>query len=247
MNKKLGIFVVLTGLLLVSSGCGSIFSKSVVIQDSGPQVKKEFPVSAFTKILIKGGGVVNLVQGSTHALVVEAPQNILDYLEAKVDGDKLVIDFKDNSIAFSTNRNIIFTVTFSNLEDFVLDGGAEIKAETLDLDKVSFTLNGGAKFDVQKLTANLLNMTINGGAAVNIKGKVTEQNVQISGAGAYLAPELESDLAKVQLDGAGAAEVWVKTSLDARLTGVGKISYWGSPEVKQNITGLGEIEHKGDK
>lgn len=247
MNKKFGLLAFLIVFVLALTGCGSVFRKSVVIQDSGPLVKKEFPVSSFTKILLKGGGIVKLVQGSTNALVVEAPQSVLDQLQAKVDGDQLVIDFKDNSIAFSTNRDITYTVTFSTLDEFVLDGGAEIKAENLDLDRVKITLNGGAKLDFVNLKANFLDLTINGGAGVTITGKVTEQNVQISGAGAYLTPEMQSDIAKVQLDGAGAAEVWVKTSLDARLTGVGKISYWGNPEVKQSITGLGQLEHKGDK
>jgi hypothetical protein len=247
MSKRIGLLAFVAVLLLVSTGCGSIFSKSVVIKDNGPLVTKEFQISSFTKVLLKGGGGVNLVQGSTNALKVEAPQSILDQVQAKVDGETLLIDFKDNSIAFSTNKNITYTITFKTLNDFVLDGGAEIKAESLDLDRVSFTLNGGAKLDIKKLKANSLNITINGGASVNIAGKVTDQNVQISGAGAYLTQELYSDVAKVQLDGAGAAEVWAKTSLDARLTGIGKISYWGNPEVKQAITGLGEIVSKGDK
>jgi hypothetical protein len=179
--------------------------------------------------------------------VVEAPQSILDQLEASVDDEKLLIDFKDNSIAFTTNRDITYTITFSSLDEFVLDGGAEIKAENLDLDRLSVTLNGGAKLDFVSLKANYLDLTINGGAGVTIAGKVTEQKVKITGAGAYLTQELQSDIATVELDGAGGAEVWVKTSLDAKLTGVGKISYWGNPEVKQVVTGLGEIEHKGDK
>lgn len=246
MNKKFGFLALTLVSVLVLSGCGA-FRKSIVIQDSGPVVTKEFQVSDFSKVQLKGGGIVKLIQGSTNALVVEAPQSILDQIRAKVDGEKLVIDFKDNSIAFSTNRDITFTITFSKLDEFVLDGGAEIKADNLDLDKVSFTLNGGANLNINKLNANSLDMTINGGAKVNIAGKVTDQKVQISGAGAYLTQELQSESAKVQLDGAGAAEVWVKTTLDAQLTGVGKISYWGNPEVKQSVSGLGEIEQKGDK
>jgi len=246
MHKKFGFLAVLLIFVLVLSGCDA-FRKSVVIQDSGPVMTKEFQVTAFTKIHLKGGGIVKLVQGSTNALVVEAPQSILDQLEASVEGEKLLIDFKDSSIAFSTNRDITYTITFSTLDEFVLDGGAEIKAENLDLDRFKVTLNGGAKLDVISLKANFLDLTINGGASVTIAGKVTEQTVQISGAGAYMTQNLQSDITKVQLDGAGAAEVWAKTSLDAQLTGVGKISYWGNPEVKQTITGLGEIEHKGDK
>ena len=247
MNKKIGYFAFLAVFVLIAGGCGTFFRKSVVIQDSGPTVKKEFQVSAFTKVQLKGGGIVNLIQGTTNSLVVEAPQSILDQLEAKVEGDKLVIDFKDKSIAFSTNRDITFTITFSTLDEFVLDGGAEIKADSLDLDRVKVTLNGGAKLDFVNLNANYLDLTINGGAGVTIAGKVTEQTVQISGAGAYMTSDMQSEIAKVELDGAGAAEVWVKTSLDAQLTGVGKISYWGNPDVKQVISGLGEIEHKGDK
>ncbi len=247
MNRKFGYFAFLAVFVLIGTGCGTFFRKSVVIQDSGPAVKKEFQVSAFTKIHLKGGGVVRLIQGSTNALVVEAPQSILDQLEAEVNGDTLLIDFKDNSIAFSTNRDVNYTITFSTLDEFVLDGGAEIKSENLDLDRVKVTLNGGAKLDFINLKADFLEFTINGGAGVTVTGKVTEQEVQISGAGAYMTQEMQSDIARVELDGAGAAEVWVEKTLDAKLTGVGKISYWGNPEVKQSITGLGEIEHKGDK
>ncbi|HSN93693.1 MAG TPA: head GIN domain-containing protein [Anaerolineaceae bacterium] len=246
MNKKFGLLAILMVIVLALTGCDA-FRKSVVIQDSGPLVKKDYSVSSFTKILLKGGGIVKLVQGSTNALVIEAPQSVLDQIEAKVDSDKLVIDFKDNSIAFTTNRDITYTITFSTLDEFVLDGGAEIKADNLDLDQLKVTLNGGAKLDFINFKAKFLDLTINGGAGVTIAGIVTEQKVQISGAGAYMTSEMQSDIASVQLDGAGAAEVWVKNSLDAQLTGVGKISYWGNPEVKQSITGLGQLEHKGDK
>ena len=247
MNKKIGLLAFLVVFVIVGTGCGTFFQKSVVIQDSGPAITKEFPVSSFTKIQLKGGGIVKLIQGSTNSLVVEAPQSILDQLEAEVDGDLLLIDFKDKSIAFSTNRDITFTITFSTLDEFILDGGTEIKAESLDLDRLKVTLNGGAKLDFVNLKANFLDLTINGGASVTIAGKVTEQKVQISGAGAYMTQEMQSDIAKVELDGAGGAEVWVETTLDAQLTGVGKISYWGNPDVKQVVSGLGEIEHKGDK
>ncbi len=243
MKNKIGITVTVLILIVGLTGCG----KSVVIQDSGPALQKEFEVSPFSEIHLKGGGIVRLVQGDSNGLTVEAPQSIMDELQAKVDGKKLTIGYKNSTIAFTTNRDVIFTITFTDLEEFVLDGGAEIIAETLNVDRLSVILNGGAKLEFADLNANTLQISINGGASVNIAGKVTEQSVEIAGAGAYLTPNLQSESASVELDGAGTAEVWAKTNLDARLTGLGKISYWGNPEVKQTITGLGEIERKGDK
>jgi len=246
MKSRIGSIAFFMIIALATNGCVS-FRKSVVIQDSGPTVTREFDVDTFTRVQLKGGGIVKLVQGDTNALVVEAPQSIMDELQAKIEGDKLVIGYKNSTIAFTTNLDVIFTITFKNLEEFVLDGGADIQSEKLDLNKLSVTLNGGAKLDFPDFNADTLELTINGGASVNIAGKVKEQKVKIAGAGTYMTPNLQSDLASVELDGAGAAEVWAKTSLEANMTGLGKISYWGNPQVKQSVTGLGDIEHKGDK
>jgi hypothetical protein len=246
MKSKIGTIAVMVVISLAANACIP-FRKSVVIQDSGPAVTREFEVGSITRIQLKGGGIVKLVQGEANALVVEAPQSIMDQLQAKVEDDKLIIGYKDSTIAFTTNRDVIFTITFKDLEEFVLDGGAEIKADKLDLDTLVVDLNGGAKLDFPDFKANYLKLSLDGGGAVSISGQVGQEEVKLAGAGAYLTPGLQSNVAMVQLDGAGVVEVWVKESLDARLNGLGQISYWGNPQVKQTIAGLGQIEHKGDK
>jgi hypothetical protein len=77
---------------------------------------------------------------------------------------------------------------------------------------------------------------------IQLSGKVTRQNVDLTGAGGYQAEDLQSEDVEVMLSGAGEAVVWAEKTLKATVTGAGSIKYKGSPEVEQENSGIGEIK-----
>jgi hypothetical protein len=86
-----------------------------------------------------------------------------------------------------------------------------------------------------------------GAGKLAIQGKTKEQFVNITGAGSYIADELESEKTRISLTGVGSARLWITKELDAAITGVGSIEYYGEPEVKQSVAMMGSIKNLGKK
>jgi hypothetical protein len=69
----------------------------------------------------------------------------------------------------------------------------------------------------------------------------------MSGFGSYDAENLQSQVAKVVVSGAGTTTLWVTESLDATISGVGNVRYYGSPQIHSRATGVGHLQSLGEK
>ena len=90
-------------------------------------------------------------------------------------------------------------------------------------------------------------LEISGLGDVSINGEVRSQQIEISGAGNYNAPNLASETARVDISGTGTAILWVTKQLDLDLSGAGTIHYYGSPLINSDISGSGTVKNLGDK
>ncbi|MEN6556479.1 MAG: head GIN domain-containing protein [Anaerolineaceae bacterium] len=254
MNKKSTIAFLVALLALLTLACGLPGNLAgpktpVVEKGSGKVVSSEPAVSEFLTIKLTGGGELRLVQGSEYKLVIEAEDNILPHLTAEMDGSTLNLGYEESlwKERYLPTKPIIYTVTFTNLEQLILLGGAKITCGALDLPSFRLNLNGSVDVTLQNVRADTLELQLDGGANVNISGEVGYQSLLLNGAGAYSAQDLKSRDAKVVINGAGDAKVWATDTLDIALNGFGSVSYYGSPQVTQSLVGLGTIKSLGEK
>jgi hypothetical protein len=103
---------------------------------------------------------------------------------------------------------------------------------------------GACKLKIGDLQATKLRLDGAGAIKAEIAGKVTDQDIDLSGAGSYLAAELVSDTAGVRVSGAGKAIVNAKTLLRADISGAGLVEYTGNPRLEQEISGIGKIRRR---
>jgi hypothetical protein len=71
--------------------------------------------------------------------------------------------------------------------------------------------------------------------------------MNISGFGDFKGADLHTQVARVNISGAGSATVWVDDDLTAGISGAGSIDYYGSASVTRQISGVGGVNHAGDK
>jgi hypothetical protein len=105
--------------------------------------------------------------------------------------------------------------------------------------------DGSGKVRFDELVAEALEVATTGSGAVALAGTVTSQAVELTGAGAYDAPELASRTASVVADGAGRATVRVSDELTARVGGAASVAFIGTPLVTQEVSGAGRVERIG--
>ena len=82
--------------------------------------------------------------------------------------------------------------------------------------------------------------------AETASGTVREQQVTMSGAGGYSAPDLVSKRCTINVAGIGGAQVNCTDELNAEISGLGGITYAGRPAVvSQHVSGLGHVRPAG--
>ncbi len=182
-------------------------------------------IGNFGQVIVSGDARVYITQGERPSLVVEVDDNLLEYVRTEVDDFSLRLGFAGTVGGYAPTQPLTFHVTARRLRGLELDGAGSIEATNINAPRLVVEISGGGR--------------------VRLTGKVEEQLVTVSGAGAYDAAGTETETARVRINGSGAALVRASDTLAARLNGNGRISYYGQPQVSRDITGPGQVKHIG--
>ena len=200
------------------------------------------PVSGFDRISLRGYGDIVLVQGETESLTIETTQEMLNRLKTEVNNGELVLSFKSWFDIWFGHDPIKYTITLKSLRELGISGSGKVTAEHLHSDNLKLHVSGSGEVTVADLVAESLEVRTSGSARWTLAGKVTRQEVGISGSGRYDAWALESQEAVVHVSGSGHLALKVEKTLDISVSGAGDVSYIGDPQVKQSISGAGKVK-----
>jgi len=190
-------------------------------------------ISDFTKLDISGGFAVHLMQTDEPSLEIEAPDHVVDDIKTSVKNGRLYISHKHKLKRLKT---ITLHIGFQKLEKIKLEGGislssdAPIQTETLDLE----------------VNTEDVYVTAEGGMTMLLCGKTTRADFHLEGAGNLSAFCLVANEMKLEIEGAGKANVHVMNDLEVEIDGVGTVKYKGYPRVKKHIDGIASIRHVED-
>ena len=252
MKNRFRLIAFLSVLLLVTMACSITRQAPTTVPQTGEEDQKMLvseirQLGVFTKIEMEGGAAVNLVQGDEHSIKVESTKRVVDQLVTEVKDDVLVISFRDKNLFDFWHDKFTLTITFKDLSDFRLDGGAELKADDLNLENLKFEINGGASVRLNNLAVKTLDMTVAGGGDIHASGAAQDLTIDVSGGTNFVAEDFKCANVNVKVAGAANVVVWATDTLDLDLAGAYSVSYWGSPEITQSIGGIGQVKALGNK
>ncbi|MBI4672111.1 MAG: DUF2807 domain-containing protein [Chloroflexi bacterium] len=236
--------------LLVSGLFGCRFIGGVnVTRGSGNVVTETRAVSGFNSVTLAGFGDLNITQGETESLMIQAEDNILPYITTEVKDDVLTIGLKSgiNNVSLSPTNPVKFELAVKTLNSIQLAGAGNITTSALKSETLNLTTSGAGSLNMQQLQVKQLEVVVSGAGSVTLAGSSDTQTASLTGLGSYNAGDLQSQRASVTISGAGSATVWAKESLTAQISGAGSISYYGEPQVSQSVNGLGSVKNFGTK
>lgn len=198
-------------------------------------------LNSFSQIETNGGFEIELVQDLKEFIEVEAPKDDIGYLRTDVNDSKLRI-WINKSIQLN---KFTLKIHFKNLEEIVINGGVSLKSsKEIKSKDLSIKVFGGAEINLP-INCGSISVNLSGGTNAEFTGKTINAKFALNGAGKIDALKLIADSVKVDIAGAGYAEVYASKSVDASIAGVGSIQYAGNPsKVKSDIAGMGSIEEK---
>ena len=213
------------------------------IEGNGQLKKENRSVGNFTKVASSGSWDVMLAYGAAHSIQVEGDENVLSYIETKVEDNKLSIHSKKNSNIRSKNKVVIY-VTLPTLNGVNLSGSGDMigKGNFSNDSKLNLSVSGSGNIKLDINHAKSVECSIAGSGRILVSGKAESLLTSISGSGTVDAYGLSSNEVTARISGSGQAKVFANKSIDASISGSGDVHYKGAPEsIQKRSAGSGRV------
>ena len=219
------------------------------------ELKKETrELGEFHAITVKGVGRIEIKQGEPQQMTIEADEHIMSRIKTDVIDGVLVIDIGRDWLEkisagfdFLSTNSINFYITMKQLDAMNVTGSCKVDASGFKGKELSLNLSGASDVEFEDIQFDNVQSNLPGAGKIKLQGKVKEESISLTGAGSYVADELESEKTRISLTGVGSARLWTTKELDVSITGVGSVEYYGEPEIKQSIAMMGSIKSMGKK
>ncbi|MFT7626565.1 MAG: hypothetical protein ACI9AT_000142 [Ulvibacter sp.] len=238
--KTIKIIGTLAAILMLSS-C-NFYSIIGQVDGNGNVDNEERMVSEnFSEVKGSAGLDVYLTEGSENKIVVEADENLLEFIETNIANGRLNITTNKN-IGRSKSKKV--HVTYKKLDEIHASSGADvignsvIKNEIITLDASS-----GSEIEVEVFAREVFAET-SSGADINVRGKATLLLASSSSGSDINAKELLVVNCNADASSGGNIIVNVKEKLSTEATSGGSIRYYGNPSAVSNDASRSGNVHK---
>jgi hypothetical protein len=218
------------------------FSSCTKVVGDGPILTESRTATNFSEIEMNIPGDVVVRQANDYKLEIEAQENILDIIQTPVNGNELVIKFKNDVIVRRHDR-IRVTITSPGIRAFRLNGSGNLRTEgNIQSDHFKLRVSGSGNINMSNLNGTTLEADISGSGDIMIAGGVVNsEDLRISGSGSIDLLHLAARSASTNTTGSGEMKLNVSETLNARITGSGSVYYKGNPLVSSHISGSGKV------
>lgn len=183
-------------------------------RDTSKDVAKTYELSGFDAVRVAGVFEVEVTAGAAaYSVSLSGPAAELEKADIRVEGNRLILDRKDDSKRDGgwKNRNALTAkISLPSLTDFDAAGVVDASVSGVNAPKMTVQLSGVGDID--------------------IKGTCDTLEANVSGVGDLDAENLECKAVTVSVSGVGDASVYATESANASVGGVGSITVYGAPK-----------------
>jgi hypothetical protein len=235
-------------------------------------IAKTYPAQDFTEVVSGGNTVVEISQGGTEYLRVEADADVMQRVKVDQSGKRVSVWVRSDSNFFNwfghSNDPVRIVLRVKQLEYLEISGGARATLGDLQGEKFQLNASGAGDVNFAALNAKLLKMELSGAANVHINSVNSQEqdydlsgasNVEIqsasntqdldvgaSGASNFHGKNLTAKQARLGASGASHVEASVTDLLDADASGASSVDYYGNPKAKTDASGASHVNAHAD-
>lgn len=217
------------------------FFSGKTVAGSGHVVKEQRTLAPFHKVSVDLPTVVELVQGDTEDVQIEADDNLLPLIETQVINGQLRIQVA-KGFNFPRPSKIRLTVNARQVDSLAVRGSADLSVAHLQASKLESSIAGSGHITIRDLHSRDLSVSIAGSGNFEAQGTAATMDVSIAGSGDVRTPLLSTQKTSVSIAGSGDATVWVRQALSVSIAGSGGVRYYGEGILQESsITGSGRV------
>jgi hypothetical protein len=219
----------------------------IEVKGSGAIVSAEKNVSSFIRLHVSVGGTIELVQADEEKVIIEADENLQEYIEVVNSGRTLYIntDAKWRTPGFSKLNIKIYYRQLYNIYNGC-ENGVLTCANTLTssepVEIKIFSDKSSSRLNVNAPAVKLITACV---GDVEIEGACNVLEIKAKSQGNLFARKMIAKNVVLKNYSEGNLEIYASETLVISNYGEGNISYWGDgllKDIKHN--GEGEVKHK---
>src|SRR5579863_8912353 len=240
-NLKTSLLLLTFPMLLFS--CRNIFGRRV--HGNGNITTQDRAVSDFKDIEVGGAAKVFVSQGDQHSVKVEVDDNLQQFIEVSQEGDKVIVRER-RGFNIDPTGDLKIYVTSPVYNDIDVSGACDIIGQTPvnNPEDLEMHISGSGTMKME-VNAPRITAEVSGAGNIDLKGETKTADLDLSGSGHAHCFDLKTENTKIQISGAGSAEVYASVRLNAEVSGAGNVDYKGGAAVDQHVSGAGGV-HKVD-
>lgn len=194
---------------------------------------------------VNAGGTFNvyLTQGDGYEIRIAGDENLLQYVETKVENGVLRIRPRKD-INLRPTEDMKLYIKAPLFAEISLAGSGKIVAEnTLTSDaKIKFRIAGSGDLIMKQINAPQVSVNIAGSGKAEAAGATRDIDIDVAGSGDVVMKDLKAENAKVKIAGSGNVWLFASMKLDVRVAGGGDVHYYGNPtDIKSKMAGSGNL------
>ena len=238
MRKSLWIALALPVIL---GSCRHFLGKRV--RGNGEIRTEERSVNNFKSVEVSGAAKVYVSQGSPAGVKIEGDANLLEYIEVTQEGDKIIVRERPGFNLVPTGDLNVY-VKAPEYSKISASGACDIIGQNKISNSEDLALHVSGAGDIHmEVDAPSLSAKVSGSGSIDLKGETKDVDLELSGAGHAHCYNLLSENTRVDISGAGSAEVYASVKLDAQVSGAGNVVYKGNAtSVSQHVSGAGSVK-----
>lgn len=223
-----------------------LFTSCIATNGQSRYATDQFDVTPFTAIESSVVANIEIRQSSTTSVTADGSERLLDILEVRMDGNKLVLDMEDRLLRKQKNNadKLTITITTPDLSRIDSEGVGNIEIlGTFATPELQIDSDGVGNLRANDLDAGFTRVSSEGVGNITLGGKADRVEIRSEGVGNVNASKLVSRSATVSSEGVGNVSCHASEYLKVRSDGIGSVTYYGKPgETDLSKNGIGRIK-----
>jgi hypothetical protein len=208
---------------------------------SGNIISQTRSLTAFSGVHASGDVHVELQNGSSQSIVVEADDNIISYVETIVSGNILKVRLKDINNLRNATINVIIIAPV--IKEIHASASAEISGKNTIIsdDKEKIVASSGSKINLQ-VDVPSVSASASSGANINVSGKTRDTDAEASSGAEVNASGLLAETATASASSGASVKIFGSISINASASSGGNVKYsGGASNIKKNESSGGSV------
>ena len=164
-------------------------------------VSEDCKVGEFSAINLLSVGNIVFTQADTYSCRMEGPFEYVEKTKEPVNGETLVIEYKQKNV--KNVKNLTFYITAPDLNNVKIDGVGNFNArESLKLKNITFKLDGVGNCEVKNLRCDDVQLIVDGVGNMEMNVNCNTIKAKVDGVG-NITLSGKADRASLKRDGVG--------------------------------------------